>query len=234
MKKLITETLIIMFVFVGKIYSQDLIIGIKGGSTTSGLLYSKFTPKPEHRYGFLSGISLLKSISSHVDLGIELIYEPKGYIDHITFTDQNDQEISTEQYIYKFNYMVLPCYISIHTVSKIQLFLNFGLYPAYLVKSMTDVPIMDPNSGTIKRRESKFDSPYLRHFDIGGLIEGGAEFKITDKLLIDLNLRYNNGFLSVLDKQILDQYVLLNSLNFSLGLNYKITGHKEEGNPITR
>jgi len=222
MKRLIIAPLILVFMFSGKIYSQDLILGIKGGSTASGLLYSKFSPKPEHRLGFLFGISLLKSISPHVDIGTELIYEQKGYVDHITYTNQYSQVISIEQYIYKFNYMVLPCYIRIHTISKFQLFLNFGLYPAYLIKSTTDIPIIDPISGTITRKEIKFDAPYLRHFDIGGLIGGGAEFKITDKLLIDLNLRYNNGFLSVMDKQLFDQYMLLNSLNFSLGLNYKI------------
>lgn len=221
MKKLILSSLFFAFLFGEQIYSQNLTIGIKGGATVSGILYSNFSPVPEHRKGILAGVSLLDSISEHIDLGTELIFEQKGYIDHFTFTDPLGKPIGSIKSTFMFDYLVLPCYFRFHTSKGIQLFIDLGLYPSYSISTKVESPI-DSNGNIGPKVKSKIDPDYLRHFDIGGIIGGGAEFKMNDNTTINLNLRYNNGFISIFEKQLFGQYMLMNSLNFSLGINYKI------------
>lgn len=222
MKKLILSSLFLAFLLGEQIYAQNLTIGIKGGATISGILYSNSAPVPEHRKGILAGVSLLDSISEHIDFGTELIYEQKGYIDHFTYTDPLGKPIGTIKSTFMFDYLVLPCYFRFHTSKSIKLFIDLGLYPSYSISTKVASHTIDSNGNIGPKEKSKIDPEYLRHFDIGGIIGGGVEFKMNDNTTINLNLRYNNGAISVFEKQIFGQYMLINSLNFSLGLNYKI------------
>ncbi|MBV2247374.1 MAG: PorT family protein [Lentimicrobium sp.] len=223
MRKLLLTFLLIPLLY-GQVSGQELIVGIKGGPVVSGLLYSNFTPKTGHRLGFSAGISLLKPISAHKDLGVELMYDQRGYSDQFTYTNLLGEIIGTFEYTYLFDYIALPCYVRFQTSKDIKWFLDLGLSPSYMISARTRSHTMDFDGNKGPQRKYKFDPDpfYMSRFDIAALIGGGVQFKIRDNIAIDLNLRYTNGLLSIFDRGLFEQYMLINSLNFSVGANYTI------------
>ena len=224
MKRLIFSFLFLIFL-IGQVYCQSLTVGVKGGPTVSGILYSKFSPPAGHKFGFHAGVGLLKSISAHVDLGTEFMYEQRGYSQQYIYTNPQGEVMGNLNVTYLFDYIALPFYVRFHTSKNIQLFLDLGLYPSYMVSARAISPRIDENGDLGPRKKYKMD-PFpseLKRFDFGALIGGGVEFKIRANTILNLNLRYNNGLISAFDKLIYNQNMFLNSLNFSIGLNYKIS-----------
>lgn len=222
MKKLLFISLFITFLF-GQVYGQTLTLGVKAGPTVSGLLYSD-SPKTGHRFGFSAGVSLLKPISDNKQLGVELIYDQRGYSDQIAFTNIEGAYAGILKFTFLFDYIALPCYVRFHSSKDVQWFLDLGVSPSYLISTRIESHSVDLNGNIGPLTKVKFD-PYpfnLRRFDFSALVGGGVQFKIIDNTTIELNLRYTNGLISLYDKGLFGQYMLINSLNFSVGVNYRI------------
>lgn len=223
MKKPLLISVFLILLISSQVFCQSLTVGIKGGPIVSGVLPSKYSPPTVKRSGFVAGVSLLKSISDNIDLGIELNYEQKGYGDQYTFTDIDGNVISRENVTFLFDYLTLPCYVRFHTSKSINWFLDIGMYPAYMASAGEKNPTFN-SDGTLGPRKKYKMSPrpsYMRDFDIGALIGGGMEFKIRENTTFNLNLRYANGLISVFDKGLFGP-MRIYSLSFSAGVMYQI------------
>ena len=223
MRKPIFISLFLTFLFSGQVYCQGITVGVKGGPTVSGILYSKYSPPTGKRFGFIAGVGLLKSISDNIALGVELNYEQKGYGDQYTFTDTDGNVISRENVTFLFDYLTLPCYVRFHTSKSINWFLDIGMYPAYMASARAENPSFNSDGTLGPRKKYKISPrpPYMRDFEIGALIGGGMEFKIRENTTFNLSLRYANGLISVFDKGLFGP-MRIYSLSFSAGVNYKI------------
>jgi hypothetical protein len=223
MKKMLFISLLIAFLSV-QVHGQSLTLGVKAGPTVSGMLYSKSTPKTGHRLGFTAGVNLLKPITDNKQLGAEFIYDQRGFSDKYTFTNIIGESLGIVKLTYLFDYIALPCYVRFHKSKEIKWFLDLGLYPSVMILARTEYPSTNAinNIGPRKKNKMKPFPDELRRFDVGALIGGGVQFKIKEDTSIDLNLRYTNGLISAFDKLIFAQPMLINSLNFSIGVNYAI------------
>ncbi len=223
MKRLIIASLLLSFLSV-QVYCQKKTIGVKAGPTVSGLLYSDFSPPAGHRLGFTAGVSLLKPISDRTTLGAELIYDQRGYGDQYTFTNLIGEPLHIVKYTYLLDYLALPCYVRFHKPNGFKWFLDLGMYPSYMISAKIKSPVYDAHGfgGAIEKYKIDPFPSFMRRFDVGALIGGGVQFSVNDKTTLDLNLRYTNGLISVFTKSFYGYYSLINSLNFTMGLNYKI------------
>lgn len=223
MKKPIFISLFLIIMLSGQVFCQSLTVGVKGGPIVSGILPSKYSPPTDKRIGFVAGVGLLKSMSDNISLGAELNYEQKGYGDQYIYTDIEGNVLPRETLLFLFDYLTLPCYVRFHTLKSINWFLDIGMYPAYMISARVENPSMNSDGSLGPRKKYKMSprSPYMRDFDIGALIGGGMEFKIRDNTTFNLNLRYNNGLISVFDKGLFGP-MRIYSLSFSAGLMYQL------------
>lgn len=223
MKNLILFSLFLAFLLSGQVFCQSLTVGVKGGPIVSGILPSKYSPPTDKRFGLVAGVGLLKSISDNIALGVELNYEQKGYGDQFTYTDAEGNVLSTVNVTFLFDYVTLPCYVRFHTSKDIKWFLDIGMNPAYMASARVENPSMnsDGSLGPKKKYKMSPRPTYLHDFDIGALIGGGMEFKIRENTNFNLNLRYNNGLISVFDKGLFGP-MRIYSLSFSAGLMYQL------------
>ncbi len=208
MKKLITTSALMVLILSGswaQAPSQTLHFGLKlapilswsdtniegqeDDGSSIGFIYGLMTDfRFTENYAFSTGIELSQR---------------KGKTKH------NTLDYSTK---FDFQYIDLPVALKLSTneIGYMKYFGKFGFIPGFNVKATYDIDSNEPAVPSVK--DKKFSSE-VNIFNVGLIIGVGAEYNISGKTSLMVELLYNNGFIDILKEnntQLKTDYIALN------------------------
>jgi len=136
------------------------------------------------------GVDFLHIFENNLRFSVGAFYSPKGFKNKIYLTN-NIGQIIDETYInYTLNYVSLPILIGYtFPLNKLNIYSNIGVSPAYLLNASYKI-----NDNKLSPLSGEFNN-----FDISVLFNVGAEFKLGEKLLLNTDVNFNQGLLTVSD-----------------------------------
>ncbi len=161
------------------------------------------------------GINFLHQLDNRLRFTTGAYLSPLGFKESLTVVDDLGQPAGTETINYNLNYVSLPILIGYTFFKKINLYTNIGVSPSYLLNIFYKMSIIN-NKVTLPVND-------FNRFDISALFNIGSAFHLGEKLLLNTDINFKKGFISISDAT----YSPFNkSTNFgfflSAGLKYKL------------
>jgi hypothetical protein len=208
MKRLI---MIILTLAAVNAYGQNHFVGIKGCINRTNVtrinLFDNY-----YKTGFSGGLTYEYLFLKHFSVGAEIIYEQRGFLDDIVFT--NETGIPTgERYRSKmsYNYISLPIKAGYSLGTKVFGFAKIGAVPSLLVNAQAVLPKV--TSGKVIGEIVADMTNYVPKFDFAGLVEIGGGYKFNDRNSIFSSFTYQHSLTSLYD----NSNVRLNGMTLTLG-----------------
>jgi hypothetical protein len=221
MKKLL---IIILVLFVLKNYGQNHYIGIDAGIYWANIAAKDFINKPNYRTSFAGGLSYEYFFNKNVSVGAGIVYNLRGFATKI-IADTSGNIIENElKAKTNFDYIAIPLKLGFsYGKKKLFGFAKIGLIPAILVKAQTITPLANGN-GEIVENVTENLTNKIRKMDIGGIIEIGGGYNITERCRVKLSLSYQHSFSSLTTDNYNPNIQIRNrGINLSLGLAYALS-----------
>lgn len=196
-------------------------VGIVGGAGVTTIRrtnsnWYQLTPT----VGFYTGLSVQYNFNEHFALHTELAFDRKGTKDEYTSSAPDGTVLSKYTVTNQLNYLTLPILFRASLGNKTKYFLQAGPYLSYLLNY------------TIKRSSSTTDDPLLNasinrtsetpSIDFGMSAGLGAVIPVKEKFAVSCELRGNYGFVDLYSKGNANTQALNQSLNFLVGVTYKL------------
>ena len=207
-------------------HAQGFKFGIKGGvnySSVTGGEKNTIFGDPDYKTSYHFGVVGLYELDSDGFLGIkpEVLYSSKGYQLNTKFDNELGGTTDLEQKT-NINYISVPVLLNINAGP---IFFELGPEAAFLtaVTDETKVDKRDKNGNKIDDSKKEFaaDKSQFSGFDFGYVAGLGVQLPMG----LGIGLRYNGGFMSLLDRKDTVNKNVKNS-NFMLSLNYMFGGNK--------
>lgn len=217
MKKILTVLTIVISITA---FGQNHFIGLKGGINYTNVKSTNFTNSDGNRTGFHSGLTYEYPLNKRFNLGIDFLYFQKGFTNDIVFIDQSGNTAG-ESVIIEFNYdyLSLPLKGGIEFGEKFSGFANLGIVPSVLVDAKTITPNIE---GFTEETPHKMTDAVTK-FDLGGLVEIGANYNITTDFLLSAAIGYQHSFTSITNDDYYENAEARHyGLAFSIGLKHKL------------
>lgn len=217
MRKIITVLTIVLSI---PAFGQNHFIGLKGGVSWTNVNSTNFTSNTENRTGFNYGLTYEYQVNKRVNVGVDLLYSPKGFTSDLVFTDEFGNPTG-ERATSKFNYEYLSWPLKVGFVSrdKFSSFANLGILPSVLVDANTIMPAIEG----ITEEATVNVTDRVTKFDLAGLIEIGAAYKVIPGFLLSATIGYQYSFLSITnDDYFSNSEILFFGMVFSVGLTYAL------------
>lgn len=205
--------IIFLFCFISSInlYSQNY-IGLNG---SIGLYkVSATTPQTDFALKPGAGVNFLHQFDNHLRFTIGVNFMPLGFKSSYTTTNNVGQVIGKTTLNYNINYLSAPVLIGYtFGFEKLNIYSNLGVVPAYLLNVSYKV---DDN----KTKQTTTD---FNKVDILARFNVGTEFKLSDKLLFNIDANIQKGFIPISDV-IISPYNESRNLGgfMSIGLKYRL------------
>ncbi|MDR2408310.1 MAG: PorT family protein [Bacteroidales bacterium] len=216
--------IIILALFALKNYGQNHYLGIDAGLYWANIASKDFINKPNFRTSFAGGASYEYFFNKNVSVGAGIIYNSRGYATKISNdtagnTIENEFKAKT-----KFNYITLPLKLGFsYGKKKLFGFAKIGIVPAVLVKAQTITPLVGV-SGEIIENITEPLTTKIRRMDIGGVIEIGGGYNVTERCRVKLSLSYQHSFSSITTDNYYPNSTIRNrGINLALGLAWAIS-----------
>lgn len=175
------------------VFGQNHFIGLKSGLNLTNINSPGFLFERQNRIGFNGGLTYEYQLNERFNLGIDLLYFQKGFRSDITFTDELGNMLETVTIKYNFDYVSLPIKGGYVFGDKIAGFINLGMIPSILINAKTIMPAAEGITEGITSNEIES----LRKFELGGLVEVGANYKIKPDLILSTTIAYQNSITSI-------------------------------------
>jgi hypothetical protein len=217
MKKLITVLTIVISI---PTFGQNHFIGLQGGINWTNVNSSNFLSSNDNRTGFNSGLTYQYFLNERFNLGIDLLYFQKGFTNEIVFTDEfgnptGESATST----FNYDYLSVPLKGGIVIGDKFSGFANLGIIPSILLDAKTTTPAIEG----FQEETTDNVTDRVTKFDIGGLVEIGASYKITPGFLLSATFGYQHSFTSITnDNYFSNAEVRHYGMILSIGLKYAL------------
>ena len=217
MRKIIT---LLIVLFTVPVFGQNHFIGMKGGLNRMNVNSSNFISNNDNRTGFNSGLTYQYILNERFNLGTDLLYFQRGFTNDIVFTDEFGNptgESATSRFNY--DYLSVPLKGGIVIGNKFSGFANLGIVPSLLVDATTITPAIEG-----VQEETVYNvTDRVTKFDLGGLVEIGANYKITPDFLLSATFGYQHSFTSITN----DDYFRISEVHhygmvLSFGLKYAL------------
>lgn len=193
--------------------------GVKGGATFSTIFVS--SPVPTGSFanrtiiGNLYGLTTRYMTEEHFGLQIEVNYVQKGWKE--VFRDSQDDLDANRFYQVSLDYLTVPILAHGHFGKRnVQLFLNAGLYLAYLLSYET---VLSENALENDEITFPYQETDQNTFDLG--LQGGGGMEILTTVgSFQLEGGYAFGLNSVIDKYVDDIPILLQNSTVWITIGY--------------
>jgi hypothetical protein len=199
-------------------YGQNKVkFGFNSGLNYASLRGNAYADNLTANFSYLGGLSFEYFLKENLSIGANLNYENKTIKDntYIYLIDQNGfgERVKNDAKI-KYNYLVLPVYVSCYFTPKKNFYVNGGLFVGYLLNSKF----------TSKRFNDTTDTSDKNKKADGGLVLGfGKVFKLNEKNELKLELRENLGLVNTSDVEVYnDGTIKTNSINLILNWNFNL------------
>lgn len=204
--------------------SGQSFIGVRGGLNLTNNSFNDLFINKNSRSGVSGGLTYELFIKENTSIGVDLLYNQRGFTDEIIFTDNQGnptgQKATTE---FNFNYLSLPIKAGIYTKNRKRISLNLGLVPSYLIKSETILPTYEFD-GQIYNGQTINTTDRVSRFDIAGLFEFAFNFQIKDNYWFFGTMSYQHSFTDFTNKDYFnDQNMKHYGLILSFGFRYRLT-----------
>ena len=215
MRKLIIALILISTI---SVFGQNHIVGLKGGINLTNVNSSNFLISNENRTGFNGGLTYEYRLNTKFGLGMDLLYFQKGFTNDIVFLDDNGNptgESATSEFNY--DYLSLPLKAGFVRGDKFLGFANLGIIPSLLISAKT----LSPTIGGFFEETTINVTDRLTKFDLGGLVEIGANYKVAPDILLSVTCGYQHSFTSITNENYFSNAEVRHyGMLFSLGLKY--------------
>ena len=217
MRKIITVLTIVISI---PTFGQDHFIGLRGGINWTNVNSSNFISNNDNRTGFNSGLTYQYYLSKRFNLGIDLLYFQRGFTSEIVFRDEFGNptgESATSRFNY--DYLSVPLKGGIVIGDKFSGFANLGIVPSLLLDATTTTPEIEGIIGETTNNVTDI----VTKFDIGGLVEIGANYKVAPDFLLSATFGYQHSFTSITnDNYFSNATVRHYGMVLSIGLKYAL------------
>lgn len=219
MRKIIT---LLWIIFSIPVLGQEHYIGIKSGLNWTDVNSINFLRSNlqtrESRIGFNGGLMYQYHFNEKFNLGIDFLYSQKGFTQKIGFLDGNgnpfDQEENSK---FNYDYLSFPIKGGIVIGDQLSGFANLGLTPSVLINAAQITTEIEGVSEEIIRKITN----KVSRFDIGGIVEIGANYSILDSVLLFTSIGYQISFTSITnDNYFASAEVRHYGIILSFGLKY--------------
>ncbi|MFT6844067.1 MAG: hypothetical protein ACJAUV_000237 [Flavobacteriales bacterium] len=177
MKKIITVLTIMISI---PAFSQNHFIGLKGGVNMTNVNTNDFIN--DARIGFNAGLTYEYVVNNLFNVGVDFLYFQKGFTNEIGKNDVAE---------FNYDYLSIPIKVGATTSGKFSGFVNLGVMPSFLVNAKEKIPsVADPALTTYDVTDK------VTKFDIGGMVEIGANYKIRPDFILSASLGYQHSVTS--------------------------------------
>lgn len=197
-------------------YGQVQTVGIQKGLNISNVT----SLASNNRYGDIYGLTYDLIFQDKYTLGIDLLYNQRGFDDKLTFTDISGNQPPTVISKYYSDYFSVPLKIGYVVGNKLKAFAKLGITPSVLIKAHSTIPIIDTD-GDITGEITTDTKSSLLKYDLGGLIDIGLSYAIFENINMFSSLMYNQSF-ATFYKQPVNDLIRHYSISLSLGLKYQL------------
>lgn len=215
------KTLVFIFLlFSISVFSQQnkWDVGIVGGPGITALAKDNGY-KPDPNFGFYTGLSGQYNFNEHFAIHTELAFDRKGTSNKITYTDPSGNEVGTGKGVNQMNYLTLPVLFKASIGNKVKYFLQAGPYLSILLnQTLKYSSSIDDPLYNFKVNVTSHTTP----MDFGMSAGIGALIPVKEKFAVSCELRGNYGFIDLYNRHSSNVYELNKSLNFLVGVNYKL------------
>lgn len=220
MSKIITVFTIVNSIIIIPVFGQNHFIGLQGGINLTNVNSSNFSSNNDNRTSFNSGLTYQYFLNEKFNLGIDLLYFQRGFTNDIVYTDESGNptgESATSEFNY--DYLSLPLKGGIVIGDKISGFANLGIIPSFLLDAKTTTPAIEG----FQEETTNNVTDRVTKFDLGGLVEIGACYKITPDFLLSATFGYQHSFTSITNDNYFSYAEVRNyGMIWSIGLKYAL------------
>ena len=219
MKKYLILILIALSSFV---YGQSHYIGFKGGASLTKVNDISYADDVEFRFGFTAGLSYEYKLKNNILLAADLQYIQKGYDFDIAFTNDEGLLVGEGKSHMKYDYISLPIKVGYSIGERFSGFFNLGVAPALLTKAYYD--FSDPNGilPEIEEFEGVDITEETPKFELSGLAEIGANYKINEKFIITTAVTSQYGLTAMTNFDNQDNTIKNYGFYWTVGLKYAL------------
>ena len=200
---------------------SKLQIGIEAAPAMAGQsgIPAGGTPKP--LFGFSAGFTGLYSFNESWAIWAGLGFDQKGNEITLLFTNNNGQNTGQSADIKDFfDYLDIPVLARYNFPGTLHFFANAGPYIGYLLSDIGYTTFNDngqyPQPGPVNYTH------YDKRFDAGACLGIGFNKSISDKILLELELRGNFAVTPVIPASPVGLGIHNQSLNLLIGARYKL------------
>jgi hypothetical protein len=202
--------------------AQEQWVGLKAGmdrTRVSSDHYSGVHSRP----GVTAGISFERVTRAQLLMGVELLYEQRGFSNEVIITDYYNNP--TGEYYpvhFKYNYVTMPLKMGLYLKGRFFGYACAGLLPGILIKATEQGPVLD-GSNQYQRDTLRTITNRMPGFDLGGLVEVGMGYKVTKHLSVVGSCRAQQSFTSFTSDNYFTGYsVKHNGVAVCIGVKYAL------------
>jgi hypothetical protein len=206
--------------------NSKFLIGLEGGPGISYLKRTAFEKNGDNPIiGFSGGLTFQYNFYKMLSLRTIVAFERKGSVTDYYEMHVDGQYLGDYRYLNHFTYFTVPIFLRATFGKKINFFIDAGGFISYLIKEKVTyqanygekIRIYD-ETGTTKR------------YDAGIALGLGISYSIKEIVAVSFEIRDNLGLynLNIYDPWGYNEDLKTNSINFLIGLEYKIKGRQKE------
>jgi len=198
-------------------------IGIQFGSNLTNVTSDNSFEGSKFRSGIIGGFNYEYLFKDNFSLGADLLYSQQGFKYKLTYTDSNGYLFggSADSKLY-YDYLALPIKFGYSIGHKLKGFAKVGVCPSILLKAETTMPLED-SKGNLIGYQTFDDKENVSKFDLGGLIELGADYGILDNLKLFTSVSFRQSLTTFSNSLYLNESTTRHyGFAFSLGLKYNL------------
>jgi hypothetical protein len=205
------------------LFGQVHSIGIQVGANMTNVTATTSFHDSKFRTGIIGGLNYECLFKSNFSLSADLLYSQQGYKAIVAFTDETGDIVSdnTETKFY-YDYLLLPIKFGYTVGQKLKGFAKIGLYPAILLKAEITIPKVDTD-GNPTGYEVLNVKDKVTKFDLGGLLELGADYRVYNNLVIFTSATFRQSLTTFSNSQYYDESKMKHyGFALSLGIKYNL------------
>lgn len=204
---------ILLLLFSIPAFGQQHLIGVKGGvSTTNARNF--FSNNLDVRQEWMGGVTYTYRTNQNFQLGVGFLYYQKGFkLGGIYTTDTGEYDGAMPIISFNYDYVSFPVKVGYTFGKQLIGFVNVGIVPSILVKGKLIQP--DDHRFGIKGFNNDLTSQ-VTPFDMGGLIEIGGDYKLSQRVMVSVALDYQHSLIPFTNE---DYFSYLDAVHHGLTLS---------------
>jgi len=193
------------------IRAQGHFVGVKTGVHLTNILSANATIPSDSRVGFSGGFSYEYMVRDRFSVGADLLYNQRGFSSNFLIVDGSGNPVGAVTVKYHYDYLSFPIRGGFYLGKKAFGYGQIGVVPSLLM-----------GSKVIPGSDNPSIHPQEKQFDLAGLIELGAGYKLN-RVWLSLFAIYQQSFTTFTEYNTFGVTEFRHEgLTFSIGAKYQL------------